>query len=1552
VRVETNAAVGNLTLSGTPAITVFEESFTDSNTNGVWDDQEPSTDGNKNGKWDPAETYTDSNSNGLWDIGEPFTDADNNGACDPAEPYTDLNTNNQFDAGEAFFDLNNNRVRDLAEPFTDTNNNGTREGINVTVSGNVKTWDFSWRITAPGTYLLTATATLNNQSTSTVRNARVLLRQITGSDLDQSNDDDHDGLVDIDETNKKDLPATNAETWSNGDVHIHRASGLSLPTCPDSDGDGLPDGLEVGWRIAGNLTNNATDTNGDGIKNFVPDLDPPFYAVVGNHGRVPGVGSQSQGDDRARQAAGSVTDPSNPDTDGDGISDGIEDANINGWTDGDGVSINPAWDPWLARAWPNNKIDAGEPWTETSPTKADSDEDGLQDGFGEDKNLNGFIDGDTNKDRIHNTGELWSETDALKSDSDGDGLPDGWEVQYGLDPLDDGAFSKRLDGQGDINNGPNGDPDNDGFTNAQELLAGTHPNQQTVIGGGQGEGSIKIGNFTDWGHQDLLVLDEYGEGSSHQASDVYRAWNDTDHSRDILAFSFRDGGEISSGGDGRVYFRLDFLDLADKAWEGEVDAYIVIDTGNTGAGERSMPNEVDIATDMRWEAVVAAYGQNFGTIFVDRNTAQNTTTQTQNPVTAGGVEARNLSGRNEAAWSSIYDALEIGIERQNLKDAGWLGDPNSLNFQVFVTKPNTTGNGTGDLAGRNDIRDSIYDDWISSDYWRDADNVALNAKLANWFSRSGNNDRNKSAKVMLLAHGNQAIQPGAVIHNLIRSGSGNTTAGYSRLLETHEQNKAPLTLHITPTLASALQWAASSNNATDGPSFNARLRNLVAQGRVDIVGSSFSDHVPKYFLQEFNNANKALAEKFLDAIYGNGTQAASRQIFWPTERVLDTTTVETIKNMGYSYIFADQMRHFLKWFGRSAALGTAGYRINQVNGIKVIPIHDFASEYLDQVRDGGSSLSVRQLLSRRSRSNIQDQVAVLWRDMGDFTNAAKANSYEQNVRWLSSRPWLRVVTAQQIADNEISYKGEDGNTYTTWGSIDRGNGQTLVQTAKDWVDWASGENYDHWYYGSAREAGLRNETFGTPTAFGYSLEGAAREAWLASNSTTTPALRDLSGAVLHAAMFQTAFHNTPGGDLSKFSTGVYIYPDNAGNQTLAPLARHAQSQARFAKIYERVQQWASSTNSTTLGTESADVDLDGTPEHLLFNSRIFAVFETRGGRMTAAWLRNPTTGKIWQVAGNFASYSNTDTEEEGATNETAFRTSGFKDWWTIGGTFGGGNSTAVNTVYTPTALTGNSTGWQFSAAGITKQISLANAWTGNITATYTFSGPTEAYVRFGLSPNLLDLMLRGQQGLTANETATRATLTNISGNETVRAWVSGAIVTTASDNPGNATTIPRRNQAQTHQVEVRITNNTTVTLGFDEGTDITGPDNTLTDGIPDTWWNQNNIPANERSASADRDGDGLSNMQEFVFGSNPNSASSAGPATTVDRSAFSFSYPTISGRFYQPKVRDSLTAGQWENLGPEVEGDGTTKTAIDTWAQQNNSTRRFYRLQISITPAP
>ncbi|MGA1540079.1 MAG: hypothetical protein ACO39C_06630, partial [Chthoniobacterales bacterium] len=412
VRVETSATVDDLVLSGSPAITIFEESFTDANDNGLWDYLEPSTDTNGNGQWDAPEAFVDANDNGVYDEGEDFTDTNNNDVWDAGESYTDINENGEFDTGENFVDLNENGVRDF-EDFIDENGNEVRDGVNVTVNGNTKTWDYTWRITAAGNYLLTATATLNSQSTSTVRNARVILRQITDTDAIQDNDDDNDGLVDITETNKRDLPETQAETWSNGDVHVWYASGRTLPNSPDSDGDLLPDALEVGWRAAGNPpTLPGIDTNEDGIPNFIGDLDPPLYAVVEHNGFVPGVGSQSQGDDRTRQAAGSVTDPTNPDTDGDGILDGVEDANRNGWTDGDGklLPLDAAKEAFATNRpnsgdWPNNVIDSFETWTETSPTKADSDGDGLSDGFGEDKNFNGTVDGASNNNRIYDAGE-------------------------------------------------------------------------------------------------------------------------------------------------------------------------------------------------------------------------------------------------------------------------------------------------------------------------------------------------------------------------------------------------------------------------------------------------------------------------------------------------------------------------------------------------------------------------------------------------------------------------------------------------------------------------------------------------------------------------------------------------------------------------------------------------------------------------------------------------------------------------------------------------------------------------------------------------------------------------------------------------------------------------------------------------------------------------------------------------------------------------------------------------------------------------------------------
>jgi hypothetical protein len=77
------------------------------------------------------------------------------------------------------------------------------------------------------------------------------------------------------------------------------------------------------------------------------------------------------------------------------------------------------------------------------------------------------LSGDPDGDGLTTFEESNTLTDPNDADSDDDGLPDGWEVFNSLDPLDDGS--------GQEENGAAGDPDNDGFTNFEEFMAGTDP---------------------------------------------------------------------------------------------------------------------------------------------------------------------------------------------------------------------------------------------------------------------------------------------------------------------------------------------------------------------------------------------------------------------------------------------------------------------------------------------------------------------------------------------------------------------------------------------------------------------------------------------------------------------------------------------------------------------------------------------------------------------------------------------------------------------------------------------------------------------------------------------------------------------------------------------------------------------------------------------------------------------------------------------------------------------------------------------------------------------
>ena len=113
------------------------------------------------------------------------------------------------------------------------------------------------------------------------RTVRVLLRQMVANDPVDFDDDD-DGLYDEFETTAAALPDSNSETWNNGDVHMWAIRGRTDPLMPDTDGDGLPDGLELGWGSPLAATDPLADTNGDGWPNFIGDGDVPIYNTTDN----------------------------------------------------------------------------------------------------------------------------------------------------------------------------------------------------------------------------------------------------------------------------------------------------------------------------------------------------------------------------------------------------------------------------------------------------------------------------------------------------------------------------------------------------------------------------------------------------------------------------------------------------------------------------------------------------------------------------------------------------------------------------------------------------------------------------------------------------------------------------------------------------------------------------------------------------------------------------------------------------------------------------------------------------------------------------------------------------------------------------------------------------------------------------------------------------------------------------------------------------------------------------------------------------------------------
>ncbi len=123
----------------------------------------------------------------------------------------------------------------------------------------------------------------------------------------------------------------------------------------------------------------------------------------------------------------------------------------------------------------------------------------------------------------------------------------------------------------------------------------------------------------------------------------------------------------------------------------------------------------------------------------------------------------------------------------------------------------------------------------------------------------------------------------------------------------------------------------------------------------------------------------------------------------------------------------------------------------------------------------------------------------------------------------------------------------------------------------------------------------------------------------------------------------------------------------------------------------------------------------------------------------------------------------------------------------------------------------------------------------------------------------------------------------------------------------------------------------------------------LTDGLPNTWWDQYSITGDDRKAANDHDKDGFSNEQEHTLGTDPTNPNSRFRVTNITRSGndTTVEWSAVSLKKYRLYRSPSLTSPDWQPAGT---GDKTagSATASDTDAASTNS--YFYRVQLVPVP--
>jgi hypothetical protein len=543
-----------------------------------------------------------------------------------------------------------------------------------------------------------------------------------------------------------------------------------------------------------------------------------------------------------------------------------------------------------------------------------------------------------------------------------------------------------------------------------------------------------------------------------------------------------------------------------------------------------------------------------------------------------------------------------------------------------------------------------------------------------------------AGNVAFVHHGNQGITYTEVFYGSPNGVSGMDGSGFDEVLQAHEATAVPGNFNMSGTLMPAAQW--------HNPEFNDWLKNLAASGLIEIMTSPLGQHIMPFVQNNMNDWSVAIAADMANFHYNYQPHSA-----WVPERVWlapgaypDAGVTDWPGNNwsqhGVWGVVLDDNPHLngydnrkIHWMNNGSGVDL---RVIPINNSFVGNMHYSATNAKNQIAGmGAENLCVY---------GTDWEVAA---EMNEHDGTFFLDNYESVLWWCHDNfPAVQVWKLTDAMQNS-SFNGTGAEiTPGTYGLLGGGDGY--------------GGSNNSWYNQWA--ATPSHSDFHEPKwNYGFIWNDAYNQIMTAPDNN----LSQLAWYILMINLHETGWHD--GG-------------------TVAGWEHRYSSHIKNANVYSQAAHWAAGEYTAPAAAYFTDIDRDGTDEMVMHNQKLFAVFESIGGKLQWLFCRDADGTAHSLVGSDMAYWSESDGDYNESSNNHVAALSDVYPY-------------QQDAIYTIQILqnSGDTVVAELSQYGVKKHIALTLD-ANYLDVGYNFFGG-DGYIKSGFSPDLLDIIWSGKEHL-------------------------------------------------------------------------------------------------------------------------------------------------------------------------------------------------------------